>query len=192
MEFKGLFDAGAFADGATALGTAWDNATDTTLKSGKTGYLQMFSYAAVYAHQNFGIEAGKDFNVTQFPSMGLGYDDTSVVEAKEFLAGTSGKNPIAADAFLDFMLHKDASNIYAKDGFGVPSTATDTSLYGPVVKQAADVLAKAKLQFVLADTLPGELSDEFNAQMQKFVQNPTEATIDQVLAAVEKKAADLY
>ncbi|MEO6015458.1 MAG: extracellular solute-binding protein [Devosia sp.] len=192
LKFKEMFDLGAFPDSATALGTAWDNAADTTLKQGTTGYLQMFGYAAVYAQQQFGVAPGKNFNITQFPAMGLGHDDTSVVEAKEMLIGASGQNKTAAEAFLDFLLGAEASNIYAKAGFGVPSSAVDTSLFGDVVKQASDVVKTAKLQFVLADTLPGELSDEFNVQLQKFVQTPDEATIDVVLAAIEAKAKDLY
>jgi ABC-type Fe3+ transport system substrate-binding protein len=187
-KWKSLFDAGAFPDSATALGTAWDNATDATLKQGKDAYLMMFNYATVYAHQNFNITEGKDFNAVQFPSMGLGHDDTSVVEAKEMLSINTGKNQAAADEFLNFLVGPEASNIYAKDGFAVPSSATDTSNYGVVVKQAADVAKTAKLSFVLADTLGGEMSDEFNAQMQKFVQTPDDATIDAVLTALEAKA----
>jgi multiple sugar transport system substrate-binding protein len=192
VKFKEMFDAGAFPDSATALGTAWDNAADTTLKQGTTAYLQMFGYAAVHAEANFGVKPGTDFNITQFPTMGLGFDDTSVVEAKEFLAGATGSNPDAADAFLEFALSPEASDIYAAAGFGVPSSATDTSLYGTVVKQASDVLSEDQLTFVLADTLPGELSDELNVQLQKFVQTPDDATIDSVLAAIEAKATELY
>ena len=48
------------------------------------------------------------------------------------------------------------------------------------------------MQFVLGDLLPGDLVDEYRVQLQKFLQDPSDANIDAVTAAIEAKAADAY
>jgi ABC-type glycerol-3-phosphate transport system substrate-binding protein len=192
-KWKDMIVAGGIAAPQTVLGLDWDNAADQVLKSGTAGYEHIGMWVAQYSADQFGIKPGTDFGLTQFPALGLGHDDTSMVDSKEFLAGTSGKNPVATDAFLDFLTSADAGNILAKDGFIVPSTNVDTSLYNPVIKAAADAVGSAKhLQFVLGDLLPGDLVDEYRVQLQKFIQSPTDATIDSVTAAIEAKAADAY
>ncbi|MEO8883175.1 MAG: substrate-binding domain-containing protein [Devosia sp.] len=163
------------------------------LKSGTAGYEQIGMWVAQYSADQFKITPGKDFGLTQFPALGLGHDDTSMVDSKEFLAGASGKNPAAADAFLAFLTSAKAADIFAKDGFISPSSNVDTTLYNPVIKAAADAVGSAAhLQFVLGDLLPGDLVDEYRVQLQKFIQNPSDATIDAVTAAIEAKAADSY
>jgi hypothetical protein len=53
---------------------------------------------------------------------------------------------------------------------------------------AADAVAASKVQFVLGDLLPGDLVDEYRVQLQKFLQDPSDATIDAVTQALEAKA----
>jgi ABC-type glycerol-3-phosphate transport system substrate-binding protein len=122
----------------------------------------------------------------------MGFDDTSSVDAKELNVTTNGANPAAADAFLDFIVGPEASNIMAEYGYASPSTAMDASLLGPVQTIATGAVSTSKVQFVLGDLLPGDLVDEYRVQLQKFLQNPTEATVDEVLAAIEAKAATAY
>lgn len=46
-----------------------------------------------------------------------------------------------------------------------------------------EVNEASKVQFVLGDLLPGDLVHEYRIQLQKFLQDPSDATI---AAAVEK------
>jgi hypothetical protein len=57
-----------------------------------------------------------------------------------------------------------------------------------VIKAATDAVAKGDVQFVLGDLLPGDLVDEYRVQLQKFLQDPSDANIDAVTAAIEAKA----
>jgi transcription antitermination factor NusB len=97
-----------------------------------------------------------------------------------------------ADAFLDFIISPDAANIMANYGYASPSSAMDGSLLGPVQQIATSAVSSSKVQFVLGDLLPGDLVDEYRVQLQRFLQDPSEATVDAVLAAIEAKAATAY
>ncbi len=77
-------------------------------------------------------------------------------------------------------------------GYASPSNNVDTSLLGPVQQVATAAVANSKVQFVLGDLLPGDLVDEYRVQLQKFLQDPSDAKIDAVTAAIEAKAADAY
>jgi multiple sugar transport system substrate-binding protein len=144
------------------------------------------------ALNDYKLVEGKDYGLFQFPALGMGHDDTSSVDAKEFLVTANGTNPKAADAFLDFWTSAEAANILAKAGYASPSANTDTSLYGEVQKTATAAVASSKVQFVLGDLLPGDLVDEYRVQLQKFLQDPSDANIDTVLAAIEEKAKASY
>jgi hypothetical protein len=90
------------------------------------------------------------------------------------------------------MMSKEASDIIEKYGYAAPSSTADTSLLGPVQQVATAAVANSKVQFVLGDLLPGDLVDEYRVQLQKFLQDPSDANIDTVTAAIEAKAADAY
>jgi len=122
----------------------------------------------------------------------MGFDDTSSVDAKELNVTANGANPAAADAFLDFIIGPEAATIMANYGYASPSTASDPALLGPVLQIATQAVAASKVQFVLGDLLPGDLVDEYRVQLQKFLQDPSKATVDSVLAAIEAKAAEAY
>ena len=77
-------------------------------------------------------------------------------------------------------------------GYASPSKNADTSLLGPVQQVATAAVAASKVQFVLGDLLPGDLVDEYRVQLQKFLQDPSDATIDAVTAAIEAKAQEFY
>ena len=83
----------------------------------------------------------------------------------------------------------DAANIIAKHGLASPSSKVDKSLYGPVMQTSANAVATSKVQFVMGDLLPGDLVDEYRVQLQKFLQDPSDANIDAVSNALEAKAA---
>ena len=86
------------------------------------------------------------------------------------------------------MTTKEAADIVAKHGLASPSNKVDSSIYGPVQAAAVGAVAKAKVQFVLGDLLPGDLVDEYRVQLQKLLQDPSDANIDAVAAALEAKA----
>jgi hypothetical protein len=65
-------------------------------------------------------------------------------------------------------------------------------MLGPVQQVATQAVSSSKVQFVLGDLLPGDLVDEYRVQLQKFLQDPSDATIDAVTAAIEAKAAESY
>ena len=191
-KWREMLDAGCCADVATMLGTDWDNASDIVLKDAKGGFFLLGMWINNRAEENYGLKPGVDYGLVQFPALGLGHDADSSVDAKEFNAVTSGQNPEAADAFLDFAISAEGSAIFAKAGLASPSKATDSSLYGPVIRASNDVVAKADVVFVLGDRLPAELGDEYRTQLQKFLQDPSDANIDRVTDALEAKAKELY
>jgi ABC-type glycerol-3-phosphate transport system substrate-binding protein len=96
VKFKQAIDAGAFADANTVLGIEWDNAAEQVLEAGTAGYVHIGMWVSQYSADTFGIKPGVDFGLTQFPALGLGHDNTCTVDATEYLAGVSGKNPTAA------------------------------------------------------------------------------------------------
>lgn len=187
-----LIKANCCGDANTMLAMDWDNASDAVFKAGTHGYQLIGMWNANIAQEQDGLKQGGDFSIVQFPAMGAGHDDVSSVDSKEFSAFSSGANPAAADTFLAWITTADAANIIAKAGLASPSNKVDTSLYGPVQSVAVDAVNKSKVQFVLGDLLPGDLVDEYRVQLQKFLQDPSDANIDAVAQAIEAKAAASY
>ena len=93
---------------------------------------------------------------------------------------------------MSYMVSADATKILAGYGYASPSKNADPSLLGPAQQTATAAVAASKVQFVLGDLLPGDLVDEYRVQLQKFLQDPSDANIDAVTAAIEAKAADAY
>jgi multiple sugar transport system substrate-binding protein len=168
----------------------WDAAADLLFKADQANYQVIGMWVNVRARNDYALTEGEDYSLFQFPALGMGHDDTSSVDAKELNVTSNGKNPAAADAFLDFMLTKEAADILSGYGFASPSSEADSSLLGPVQQVATAAVANSKVQFVLGDLLPGDLVDEYRVQLQKFLQDPSDANIDAVLAAIEAKAAE--
>jgi multiple sugar transport system substrate-binding protein len=170
----------------------WDYSADQIFTADASNYLMIGMWMNSRARNDYKLEEGVDYSIFQFPSMGLGHDDTSSVDAKEVLATSNGNNPAAADAFLVYMVSKDAADILASHGYASPSKNADPSLLGPVQHIATAAVASSKVQFVLGDLLPGDLVDEYRVQLQKFLQDPSDATIDAVTQAIEAKAQEFY
>lgn len=187
-----LLKAGCCGDANTMLAMDWDNASDAVMKAGTHGYQMIGMWNNDRAQSTDGLKSGVDFSIQQFPAMGAGHDDVSSVDSKEFSGLTTGSNQAAADAFLTWITTADAANIVASHNLASPSNKVDASLYSPVVKASVDAVSKDKVQFVLGDLLPGDLVDEYRVQLQKFLQDPSDATIDAVTQAIEAKAATAY
>ena len=187
-----LIKAGCCGDANTMLAMDWDNASDAVMKAGTHGYQMIGMWNNDRAQSTDGLKSGVDFSIQQFPAMGAGHDDVSSVDSKEFSGLTIGSNQAAADAFLTWITTAEAANIVAAHNLASPSNKVDASLYSTVVKASVDAVSKDKVQFVLGDLLPGDLVDEYRVQLQKFLQDPSDATIDTVTAAIEAKAAGMY
>jgi ABC-type glycerol-3-phosphate transport system substrate-binding protein len=195
-----MLNAGCCGDPATMFANDWDAAADMLFKADAANYQVIGMWVNSRARNDYGLTEGTDYSLFQFPSLGMGHDDTSSVDAKELNVTSNGKNPAAADAFLDFIISKEAADIQAGYGFASPSADADASLLGPVQQVATAAVANSKVQFVLGDLLPGDLVDEYRVQLQKFLeyrvqlqkflQDPSDANIDAVLAAIEAKAAE--
>jgi ABC-type glycerol-3-phosphate transport system substrate-binding protein len=171
----------------------WNDAADQVMKADKSNYQIIGMWLNTRAHNDYGLKEGVDYSLFQFPSMGMGHDDTSSVDTKELSVTTNGPNPEAAYAYLDFMTTADAAKVLAeKGGLASPSNQADSKLLGPVQQIATAAVGASKVQFVLGDLLPGDLVDEYRVQLQKFLQDPSDANIDAVTAAIEAKAVEVY
>lgn len=191
MKYSEMVQASCCGDAASMLANDWDGAAGLVFGD-KAGYLLMGMWVNATAKGDYKLTEGTDYSYFQFPALGMGHDDTSVIDAKELNVTTNGANPMAADAFVDFMTTKAAADILADYGYASPSSEADTSKLGPVQVTATTAVAQSKVQFVLGDLLPGDLVDEYRVQLQKFLQDPSEANVDAVLAAIEAKAATSY
>lgn len=188
-----LIEANCCRDPNTMMATAWDNAVDASLKTGDAAYVLMGMWLNTRAKVEYGKTPGTDYTIFQFPAMGMGHDNTSMVDAKEFNMLATAKNLEGSAAFMAYMLSADAAAIMADYGLASPSSDADTSLYDPVVRKSVEEVAKAeKVQFVLGDLLPGDLGGEYRVQLQKFLTDPSSDNIDQVTAAIEAVAAGAY
>jgi ABC-type glycerol-3-phosphate transport system substrate-binding protein len=174
------------------LATEWDNASDEVLKSGTHGYDMIGMWVNNRAKNDYGMKEGQDYALFQFPSMGFGHDDTTSVDTKEFIALKSGANAAAANQFLTWVTGAEATAIEARNGLVSPSSKADSSLLSPVAIASSNAVKSSRTQFVLGDLLPGDLVDEYRVQLQHFLQDPSDANIDRVLAAIEAKAKDSY
>jgi len=187
-KFAEMLKAGCCGTPEGMLANDWDTASDQVFVQGTAGYQIIGMWNNDRARNVDKLKEGVEYSLQQFPAMGAGYDDVASVDSKEFSAFADSANPAAADAFLAWVSTADAANIIASHGLASPSNKVDASLYGPVMKIAADAVSSSKVQFVLGDLLPGDLVDEYRVQLQKFLQDPSDATIDAVTEAIEAKA----
>jgi multiple sugar transport system substrate-binding protein len=192
-KYAEIISLGCCGDAATMLASDWDNAADSVLKAGTAGYEMIGMWVNRRAQEEYGLKEGEDYALFQFPEMGLGHDDTSIVDTNAFLVLSSGQNPTAATAFLSYTLSAEGANIIAKHGVATPSNKVDTALYGPVTLLSNQAVAStSSVSPVIGDLLPGDLVDEYRVQLQKFLQDPSDANIDAVTAAIEAKADTVY
>jgi len=191
-KYAELLKAGCCGSPEQMFAGDWDYSADQIFTADASNYLMIGMWMNSRALNDYKLKEGVDYSIFQFPALGLGHDDTSSVDAKEVLVTSNGANPTAADAFLAYMVTKDAADILASYGYASPSKSADASLLGPVQQVATAAVAASKVQFVLGDLLPGDLVDEYRVQLQKFLQDPSDAVIDEVTAAIEAKAAESY
>ncbi|MDO8361149.1 MAG: extracellular solute-binding protein [Devosia sp.] len=191
-KFAGMLAAGCCGDPGAMFAGDWDYSADQIFKADASNYLLIGMWMNGRASIDYALKEGVDYSLFQFPALGMGHDDTSSVDTKELNVTTNGKNPAAADAFLDFIVSGEAADLMAGYGYASPSSAANNALLGPVQQAATASVATSKVQFVLGDLLPGDLGDEYRVQLQKFLQDPSDANIDAVTAAIEAKAMEVY
>ena len=191
-KFAELIKAGGIGDANVALATDADPAADRVLKEGSYGYELIGMWINSRAKSVLKLKEGTDYGLLQFPALGMGFDDTSMVNTDDWHELASGENKPAADAFLVWYASQEAANIVAGSGKAPASNKVDTTLFGPVQQTAIAAVSKSKLQFVLGDLLPGDLVDEYRVQLQKFIKDPSDANIDAVTTAIEAKAKSAY
>lgn len=192
VKFAEMLNAGCCGDVAGMLANDLDQSYAQVFRADASNYIMAGMWTNSVLKNDYALTEGTDYSIFQFPALGMGFDDTSSVDTKELNVTSNGANPAAADAFLDFIISADAANIMAKYGYASPSSAADNSLLGSVQQKATAAVAASKVQFVLGDLLPGDLVDEYRVQLQRFLQDPSDANIDAVLAAIEAKAATAY
>ena len=191
-KYADMLNAGCCGDPNVMYANNWDVAADNIFKGDSSNYLLIGMWANGRLTNDYGLKEGEDYSLLQFPALGMGHDDTSMVDTKELLVTANAPNPDAAYAFLDYILSADAAKILSEYGLASPSASADTSLLGPVQQIATEAVNSSKVQFVLGDLLPGDLVDEYRVQLQKFLADPSDASIDAVTAAIEAKAAEAY
>ncbi len=191
-KYAEMLQAGCCGDPAAMFAMDWDGAADQLFKADGSNYQLIGMWVNARARNDYGLTEGVDYSLVQFPALGMGNDDTSSVDTKELNVTANGNNPEAADAFLDFIISGEAADLMARYGFASPSSEADSSILGPVQQVATAAVGDSKVQFVLGDLLPGDLVDEYRVQLQKFIQDPSDANIDAVTAAIEAKAVEAY
>ncbi|TCS61550.1 carbohydrate ABC transporter substrate-binding protein (CUT1 family) [Primorskyibacter sedentarius] len=192
-KWQEMLQSGCCDDGNTMLALDWDISVDAALKTGDAAYVLMGMWLNTRAKQEYGETPGEDFNIVQFPAFDMGHDRESMVDAKELNMLSAVENREAAEAFMGYMLTADAAGIMAEYGLASPSTEVDPSIYDPVIQKSVNEVTSAdKLQFVLGDLLPGDLGGEYRIALQRFLQDPSDETIDAVTQQLALVAQGAY
>jgi hypothetical protein len=100
-----------------------------------------------------------------------------------------------SQALVNFLITKDAAEIWVQEGNTSPNRNADLSLYpDPLTRAAAGQLANAGIFRVdLTDQLPGKLASYVLSQMDDLVRAaPDEGAMEEVLARIECKASHPY
>ncbi len=113
-KYAEMLKAGCCDDPNRMLATEWDNAADEVLKAGTHGHDLIGMWVNNRARSDYGLKEGQDYSLFQFPSMGLGHDDATSVDTKEFVALKSGSNAAAANQFLTWVTGAEAAAIEAR------------------------------------------------------------------------------
>jgi multiple sugar transport system substrate-binding protein len=189
---RAMLEANCCANAETMLSTHWTDAADAVLKDGKAGYMLIGTWVNSRASNDYALTPGADYDFVQFPTIAPAHADTMSVDGKNLVVMDNAQNPEAAELFIDYVLSAEGSAIIADYGQATPSLNADLSGYDPVVAKYAGLLQSSDVFFVLDDLLPAELSGEFRVGLQKFLKDPSDATIDAVTATLEAKAKEVY
>lgn len=190
--YSDMLNKGCCGDQQLIYASHWDDAADRLFVDRSANYLLIGMWINARAIGQYKLTPGKDYALGKFPALGLGHDDNSLVNSKEILATSNGKNPEGADAFLDYVINGEGAATIAKLGFTVPTSSVDTSVYDPLAASSVAYVNQGKVNFVLGDLLPGQLVDEYRLALQKFIANPSKEQILPTLQSIEAVASQSY
>jgi ABC-type glycerol-3-phosphate transport system substrate-binding protein len=190
--WKELLDAGFFADAETMLGSTWNVALQEVVDTKTAGMNLMGGWANLFMQNDFGLKPIEDYDYFLFPEISASAKNWMLISGKDWLVGSTGKNPEAAFAFIDYVLSDEGGKTIAKAGYVSPSSKVPVASYDAISKKTMAILQDVKVMYALGDVLPTELATEYLAQLQKFLSSPTEATIKAVATALEAKAQKVY
>ncbi len=173
----------------------WDNAADQIFTAdAPSSYLLIGMWMNARARNDYKLKEGVDYSIFQFPSLGAGHRR----HLERRCQGSARSPPMAPTRRPPMPSSptrpsKDAADILASTATPRRARMPTPSLPRPGAAGSRPLpCAQSKVQFVLGDLLPGDLVDEYRVQLQKFLQDPCDATIDAVTAGARGKAAETY
>jgi alpha-glucoside transport system substrate-binding protein len=189
---KEVSAANVFGGANTVLSTNFGKAGDPMFKS-PAGclFLEQATFITSFFQQDFpslNLKAGTDFDFFAHPSMGNSQYDGNV---NGFYDNFSMYNDTpAARKLMQYMVTKDAQQIWANDG-GTLGSNKSLTYTDPVFKRAADVAASAKNLLVTAgDYMPSDMQAAFWKSLLNVTNNP--GSLDSELAHLDQVQAVAY
>jgi len=189
---KEVSAANVFGGANTVLSTNFGKAGDPMFKS-PAGclFLEQATFITSFFQQDFpslNLKAGTDFDFFAHPSMGNSQYDGNV---NGFYDNFSMYNDTpAARKLMQYMVSKDAQQIWANDG-GTLGSNKSLTYTDPVFKRAADVAGSAKNLLVTAgDYMPSDMQAAFWKSLLNVTNNP--GSLDSELAHLDQVQAVAY
>jgi multiple sugar transport system substrate-binding protein len=152
-----------------APGRTWQEAA-RAMVAGEAGMLFLGTFAGEQAQ---GADRD-DLDFFPFPLLGTAYDDEAAIDApiNGFMMPAQPRNPAGAKAFLEFVGHGAAQDVYIRTNPNYVAAAidADTSAYTPYQQKMVSVIRGARrvAQFLDRDTRPDFAGP---AGLQNFLQS---------------------
>ena len=188
-KYAELLKAGCCGDATGMLAMDWNDASDALFKQGTFGYQMIGMWNNDRARS---VTASRKASTIRSSSSRRWAPATMMYrQSTRRSSQASPTAPILLPPTRSLSGSRRRTRPTSSQSMGSPRPATRSTsrLYGPVMQASANAVATSKVQFVLGDLLPGDLVDEYRVQLQKFLQDPSDATIDAVTKALEAKAA---
>jgi multiple sugar transport system substrate-binding protein len=158
-----------------ALARDWQDAANG-LVAKTSGMYFLGTFAGSQAKKK---EDHDDLDFFAFPTLGTEFDSELGIDAPidGFMLTAKAKNVDAAKAFLEYLAHGEAQQIFLKLApNGIPAGKdADTSVYTAFDKKSAEIIgaSQAIAQFLDRDTKPA-FADEMIKKLQAFLTDPTQ------------------
>jgi multiple sugar transport system substrate-binding protein len=173
-----------------ALGRTWQEAA-TGLQQKKAGMYVL----GLFVSQQFPKADQADLDFFTFPAIdpSIGADAIDA-PIDGYMLSAKPKNEAGAKKLLSYIGSPDYGTLYAKTDTTtlVANSKSDTSVYTPLQKKAAELVASAKnyAQFLDRDTRPDFSSTVVIPALQSFIKNPSD--IDGVTKSLESQAKSIF
>lgn len=175
----------------TALSTNFGKAGDPLFKQ-PAGclFLEQATFITSFFQQDFpslNLKAGTDFDFFAHPSINSQYDGNVNGFYDNFAVYN---NTPAAQKLMQWMMTKDAQQIWANDG-GTLAARKDINYTDPVFKNAASIAGSAKNLLVTAgDFMPSDMQKAFWQSLLNVTRNP--GSLDSELKHLDQVQAAAY